>query len=209
MIVKVNKTNLSDYIDSEIEKQGLKKRWVAEKVNINYKTFMDKLNRNSFTAEEFLKLISVMDLNLNDVKKKCLLTEGQHMYTIKLNNFTIKNDKYLGDLDFSTLNKLYTNSVLMMNLPKIRKKSDRIAIPDINIDKVKEISEMIRENKYSGNLKFTIDKENSFIKYENGELVIDCGNMSVIDNKEDLFAICQTFCSDGRNDVIGVEIIAV
>lgn len=60
---------LSRYINMEITQQGREKTWVAEQVGIKYKTFITKLNNNTFTGEELLKLSDVLNFDLNGVKR--------------------------------------------------------------------------------------------------------------------------------------------
>ena len=62
--------NLGDYIEKVIENQGRTKVWVAEQCQINYKTFVDKLTRDSFTGKELLKLAQVLGIELDELKKQ-------------------------------------------------------------------------------------------------------------------------------------------
>lgn len=60
---------LSEYISQVIESQGRTKVWVAEQSDINYKTFVDKLSRNTITGEELLKIARVLNIDLNKLKE--------------------------------------------------------------------------------------------------------------------------------------------
>lgn len=62
--------NLAKYITNVIQEQGRTKTWVAEKTNINYKTFVDKLTRNSFTGEELLRVAKVLGIDLERLKNE-------------------------------------------------------------------------------------------------------------------------------------------
>jgi hypothetical protein len=61
---------LSEYISQVIEKQGRTKTWVAEQSDIKYKTFVDKLTFNRFTAEELLRIAKVLNIDLNKLKEE-------------------------------------------------------------------------------------------------------------------------------------------
>lgn len=60
---------LSEYILNLIEDNGINKKWVADKAGIKYRTFLDKLDRNSFTGEELLVLGKILKINLNKLKE--------------------------------------------------------------------------------------------------------------------------------------------
>jgi hypothetical protein len=62
--------NVAEYILQTIESQGRSKAWVSEQVDIKYRTFLDKLERNSFTAVELLKLSIVLNIDLEELKEK-------------------------------------------------------------------------------------------------------------------------------------------
>jgi hypothetical protein len=61
--------NLAEYISQVIEQQGRTKTWVAEKSEINYKTFIDKLTRNTITGEELLRIAKVLNIDLEELKR--------------------------------------------------------------------------------------------------------------------------------------------
>jgi len=62
--------NLGEYISNIINQQGRTKVWVAEKSNINYKTFVDKLTRDTITGKELLRIAKVLNINLEELKKE-------------------------------------------------------------------------------------------------------------------------------------------
>jgi len=62
--------NLGKYIADVIEQQGRTKTWVADKVDINYKTFVDKLTRDTITGKELLRIARVLGINLEELKEK-------------------------------------------------------------------------------------------------------------------------------------------
>ena len=62
--------NLGEHISTIIEQQGRTKVWVAEKSDINYKTFVDKLTRDTITGKELLRIAKVLGINLEDLKEK-------------------------------------------------------------------------------------------------------------------------------------------
>lgn len=64
---------LSEYIIQVISNQGRTKVWVAEQSNINYKTFVDKLTRNTITGEELLRVAKVLNIDLNKLKEEFIL----------------------------------------------------------------------------------------------------------------------------------------
>jgi hypothetical protein len=62
--------NLSNYIAEVIKDKGHTKTWVAEKSDINYKTFVDKLTRDTITGKELLRIARVLGIDLNGLKEK-------------------------------------------------------------------------------------------------------------------------------------------
>ncbi|MDR7870719.1 MAG: hypothetical protein RIN55_07680 [Tissierellaceae bacterium] len=60
---------LGEYIKKCIKEEGKTSIWVADKLGINYKTFVGKLNRDSITAEELLKISVLLDINLENLKR--------------------------------------------------------------------------------------------------------------------------------------------
>lgn len=61
---------LSDFILKTMESQGRNKAWVAEQTNIKYRTFLDKLDKNTFTAVELIKLSKLLNINLEKLKEE-------------------------------------------------------------------------------------------------------------------------------------------
>jgi len=61
---------ISEYISKIIKQQGRKNNWVAEQCNISYSTFMNKLNNDTFTATELIKIAKILDINLNKLKEE-------------------------------------------------------------------------------------------------------------------------------------------
>lgn len=62
--------NLGEHIANIIEQQGRTKVWVAEQSEINYKTFVDKLSRDSFTGKELLRIAKVLGIDLEELKNQ-------------------------------------------------------------------------------------------------------------------------------------------
>ncbi len=65
-----NNFNLSKHITETIQQQGRTKTWVAEQSRINYKTFVDKLSRNTLKGEDLLRIGRVLGIDLNELKNK-------------------------------------------------------------------------------------------------------------------------------------------
>ncbi len=62
--------NLGEHISNIIEQQGRTKVWVAEQSGINYKTFVDKLTRDTITGKELLRIAKLLNINLEELKKE-------------------------------------------------------------------------------------------------------------------------------------------
>lgn len=60
--------SIGKYIKTCIKEDGRTLTWVSEKLGINYKTFVGKLNRNTLSADELLKVGSLIDINLEHMK---------------------------------------------------------------------------------------------------------------------------------------------
>lgn len=59
---------LGDYIKNCIKEEGRTISWVSEKLGINYKTFTTKLDRNTMSADELLKISVLLGINLENLK---------------------------------------------------------------------------------------------------------------------------------------------
>lgn len=59
---------ICEYIEEIIEDQGRRKDWTAEKSGIKYKTFLDKLEKDTFTAYELISIGKLVDIDLNEFK---------------------------------------------------------------------------------------------------------------------------------------------
>jgi len=62
--------NLGEYISSVIEQQGRTKVWVSEQIDMNYKTFVDKLTRDTIKGVELLRIAKVLNIDLEKLKKE-------------------------------------------------------------------------------------------------------------------------------------------
>ena len=60
---------IAAYIVKTLKEQGRSKKWLCETIGINYKTFMRKIKKNSFSATELIKIAKVLDINLNKLKE--------------------------------------------------------------------------------------------------------------------------------------------
>lgn len=86
--------NLGEYIANVIDEQGKTKTWVADQSNINYKTFVDKVTRDSFTGKELLRISIILNINLENLKD---IERRENMKKIKV--YDIK--KLIEDIEFS------------------------------------------------------------------------------------------------------------
>lgn len=62
--------NIGLLIEETLTKKGLEKKWLADKMNINYKTFTGKFYRNSFEAVELIKIAKILKIDLNELKEE-------------------------------------------------------------------------------------------------------------------------------------------
>lgn len=62
--------DIAEYIDKVRESQGRSKAWVAEQININYKTFIDRTTHNRFTADDLIKISKILNINLEKMKEE-------------------------------------------------------------------------------------------------------------------------------------------
>lgn len=62
--------NLGEHISNIIEQQGRTKVWVAEQSGINYKTFVDKLTRDTLKGIDLLKVAKVLNIDLEKLKEE-------------------------------------------------------------------------------------------------------------------------------------------
>jgi hypothetical protein len=68
--IRGDSMKLSEHISKVIEEQGRTKTWVAEQSEINYKTFIDKLTRNTLNGEELIRVAKVLNIDLNKLKEE-------------------------------------------------------------------------------------------------------------------------------------------
>lgn len=61
---------ISEYISNTIKQQGRKNNWVADQCNISYSTFISKLNNDTFTAIELIRIAKILNIDLNELKGK-------------------------------------------------------------------------------------------------------------------------------------------
>lgn len=84
--------NVGEYIKNYIKEDGRTSLWISEKLGMNYKTFVGKLNRNSLSADELLKISALIDMDLEEIKEdldyKSLFMEAHNFVyvPIKINN---------------------------------------------------------------------------------------------------------------------------
>jgi hypothetical protein len=51
-----------------LDEHGIKNPWLADKVNIKYKTLFGKFQRGSIEADELLKIAKVLNIDLNSLR---------------------------------------------------------------------------------------------------------------------------------------------
>lgn len=61
---------VSDVINEELEKQERGISWLADKVNMKYKTLYDKLKNDTIRGDELLKIGKVLNIDLNKLKEE-------------------------------------------------------------------------------------------------------------------------------------------
>lgn len=64
--------NIGNLIFDELKNQGRKKVWLAEKIGIPNSTLSDKIKKDTFSAEELIKLSIFLDIDLEYIKEKVL-----------------------------------------------------------------------------------------------------------------------------------------
>jgi transcriptional regulator with XRE-family HTH domain len=64
--------SLGKYIKDRIKSQGRTIAWVADRMNINERTFAGKLNRDSITGEDLIKISHILGINLEQLKREML-----------------------------------------------------------------------------------------------------------------------------------------
>ena len=62
--------DLGKYIEGIMKEQGRTKKWAADRCDINYKTFVDKLKNDRLTGHELLKLGKILNIRLDELKNK-------------------------------------------------------------------------------------------------------------------------------------------
>lgn len=62
--------NICEYIKKCIKEEGRTSLWISEKLNVNYKTFVGRLNKNKLSADDLLKISVLLDIDLEEVKNE-------------------------------------------------------------------------------------------------------------------------------------------
>ena len=62
--------NIARFIEERIKNQGLRKNWVAERIGVNYKTFVARLKQDNLTAQDLVNLSKLLNFSLDDFKKR-------------------------------------------------------------------------------------------------------------------------------------------
>ncbi|WP_291566834.1 MULTISPECIES: hypothetical protein [unclassified Clostridium] len=89
--------NIGKIIDNKREEKGYLKKDLANVADINYKSFCDKLNRNSIQWDELFRLSYILNINLEELKEEYI---KEHM---------IKNSETISwDLEDNKYRKIKT-----------------------------------------------------------------------------------------------------
>jgi len=134
--------NLGEYIAKIIDEQGKTKVWVAEKSGIIYKTFVDKLTRDSFTGKELLRVAMVLNINLEDLKD---VEKWENMKSYCLNCDT--------DVEFNIKEVIVKNEIkgiffdCLAKIPYCRECGEEIYISELSDNNVKIAHKKYRELK--------------------------------------------------------------
>ncbi len=78
--------NIARFIEDKIKSQGLRKNWVAERIGVNYKTFVARLKQDNLTAHDLFSLSKLLDFELIDIEKEIV------------NKFVSENNEALKEL---------------------------------------------------------------------------------------------------------------
>ncbi|ARC85476.1 hypothetical protein U732_1309 [Clostridium argentinense CDC 2741] len=62
--------DIGKIIDKKREEKGYLKKDLAGIADINYKSFCDKLNRNSIQWDELFRLTYILNINLEELKER-------------------------------------------------------------------------------------------------------------------------------------------
>lgn len=60
---------LGEYIENIIEEQGRTKKWVADSIDINYKTFVDRIKNDRLTGNDLVRIGKLLNVDLNELKE--------------------------------------------------------------------------------------------------------------------------------------------
>ena len=64
------KMHLGKLIDEKRKEKGHTKIWLAEKIKVNYKTFVRRIKTGTFKAEELLRISVVLGIDLEELKNQ-------------------------------------------------------------------------------------------------------------------------------------------
>lgn len=145
--------NIGEYIKSYIKDKGRTSLWISEKLGMNYKTFVGKLNRNSLTADELLKISALIDMNLEEMKYDL---EYYDLFK-EANNFVYVPINVDNNNDIFSSEEIYVEKMELMN-KKCKDKNVLVGVlGDDDINNFNDIN------------KYTDIKIYAFVKSENEE----------------------------------------
>ena len=78
---------IGEYIKKIVKEDGKTLAWVAQKMDINYKTFNGKINRGTLSAEDLLKLCALLGISADKLKvslnyDNLFISDGTEAYAI-------------------------------------------------------------------------------------------------------------------------------
>jgi hypothetical protein len=212
---------ICEYIDEIIEEQGRRKDWVAERSGIKYKTFLDKLDKDTFTAYELVSLGKLLDIDLNDMKKVINKNDdidetyngnnwvGEYL-VLGYNNFINRGINISGKISVGELKEIMEtckikskNNDETMFVEKIVNSEYRFDEADImSFQKITDLQEITKITGKPLYIDFTINKDG--ILTNDKKLAINPSMCAIIDGSYEAL-ICCYLDSKVDDEMINVD----
>lgn len=183
--------NLGSFIENLMNEKGMSKIWVAAKVDINYKTFVVKLKKDSFTGLEIIKLAKLLEIDLNNMRDN---VDNLIESTISFHEYKkINNSEYTMNINSNVVANWTDYAIIFYSFKSahdtIQRGGNEIRIPTLNKEKLEQIYNDDSEDDLA--VDFYIEKE--FINDNNGELNLNLteATLEVRDSFETVLAITK------------------
>jgi hypothetical protein len=160
---------ICEYIEEIIEEQGRRKDWVAERSGIKYKTFLDKLDKDTFTAYELVNIGKLLDIDLNKLKEGI---ENNDEFYYFYDFFKVIDGQFVINTDIQTIRSMHLKSNYSLSDNYIQSKSFNgntiNQLKEQHIETIRSIvNQIINDEEYVLSISLYLEKQDIIIEDRN------------------------------------------